>query len=124
MKQGNEGLREFTHRIRELFRLPEDVDISLTFGCKEPLSGQHLKLEGIGAFDAAVHVSRVKGRALPRVVRLACCDDCAHGQLRRGLLAGSHHPCMAVQGEGAPCTIMCRRPCGPAQWGLSEQHMP
>lgn len=44
---------------RELFRLPEDVDISLTFGCKEPMSGQHLKLEGMGAFDAAVHCASV-----------------------------------------------------------------
>ncbi len=34
VKQGSEGLNEFTTRIRELFRLPEDVDISLTFGCK------------------------------------------------------------------------------------------
>jgi hypothetical protein len=34
VKQGNDGLHEFTARIRELFRLPEDVDISLTFGCK------------------------------------------------------------------------------------------
>lgn len=59
VKQGNEGLSEFTNRIRELFRLPEDVDISLTFGCKEPMSGQHLKLEGIGAFDAAVHCASV-----------------------------------------------------------------
>ncbi len=59
MKQGPDGLQDFTHRVRELFRLPEDVDISLTFGCKEPLSGQHLKLEGIGAFDAAVHCASV-----------------------------------------------------------------
>ncbi|PNH05678.1 hypothetical protein TSOC_008028 [Tetrabaena socialis] len=59
VKQGPDGLTEFTLRIRELFRLPEDVDISLTFGCKEPLSGQHLKLEGIGAFDAAVHCASV-----------------------------------------------------------------
>lgn len=59
MKQGPDGLKEFTSRIRELFRLPEDVDISLTFGCKEPMSGQHLKLEGIGAFDAAVHCASV-----------------------------------------------------------------
>ncbi|KXZ51012.1 hypothetical protein GPECTOR_14g253 [Gonium pectorale] len=59
VKQGPDGLKEFTLRIRELFRLPEDVDISLTFGCKEPLSGQHLKLEGIGAFDAAVHCASV-----------------------------------------------------------------
>ncbi|EFJ46303.1 hypothetical protein VOLCADRAFT_46480, partial [Volvox carteri f. nagariensis] len=59
VKQGPDGLKEFTHRIRELFRLPDDVDISLTFGCKEPLSGQHLKLEGIGAFDAAVHCASV-----------------------------------------------------------------
>jgi hypothetical protein len=44
---------------RELFRLPEDVDISLTFGCKEPMSGSHLKLEGMGAFDAAVHCASV-----------------------------------------------------------------
>lgn len=44
---------------RELFRLPEDVDISLTFGCKEPMSGTHLKLEGMGAFDAAVHCASV-----------------------------------------------------------------
>jgi hypothetical protein len=46
-------------RNRELFRLPEDVDISLTFGCKEPMSGTHLKLEGMGAFDAAVHCASV-----------------------------------------------------------------
>uniref|UniRef100_A0A7S0RQR2 RING-CH-type domain-containing protein n=1 Tax=Chlamydomonas leiostraca TaxID=1034604 RepID=A0A7S0RQR2_9CHLO len=59
VKQGGDGLKEFTTRIRELFRLPEDVDISLTFGCKEPMSGQHLKLEGMGAFDAAVHCASV-----------------------------------------------------------------
>jgi hypothetical protein len=35
------------------------VDISLTFGCKEPMSGTHLKLEGMGAFDAAVHCASV-----------------------------------------------------------------
>jgi hypothetical protein len=59
VKQGDDGLAEFTAKIRELFRLPEDVDISLTFGCKEPMSGQHLKLEGTGAFDAAVHCASV-----------------------------------------------------------------
>eukprot|EP00879_Flechtneria_rotunda_P004060 GHRR01004303.1.p1 GENE.GHRR01004303.1~~GHRR01004303.1.p1 ORF type:complete len:398 (+),score=163.15 GHRR01004303.1:1263-2456(+) len=47
------------HACRELFRLPDDVDISLTFGCKEPMSGTHLKLEGMGAFDAAVHCASV-----------------------------------------------------------------
>eukprot|EP00775_Hariotina_reticulata_P013231 gene13231-13362_t len=59
VKQGPDGLDEFTGKIRELFRLPEDVDISLTFGCKEPMSGTHLKLEGMGAFDAAVHCASV-----------------------------------------------------------------
>ncbi len=59
MRQGNEGLKEFTARIRELFKLPPEVDISLTFGCKEPMSGHHLKLEGMGAFDAAVHCASV-----------------------------------------------------------------
>ncbi|KAL6759150.1 hypothetical protein V8C86DRAFT_1787232, partial [Haematococcus lacustris] len=59
VRQGDEGLHEFTTRIRQLFSLPEDVDISLTFGCKEPMSGQHLKLEGMGAFDAAVHCASV-----------------------------------------------------------------
>ncbi|KAI8471650.1 MAG: hypothetical protein J3K34DRAFT_227780 [Monoraphidium minutum] len=59
VKQGPDGLQEFQSTIRDLFRLPEDVDISLTFGCKEPMSGQHLKLEGVGAFDAAVHCASV-----------------------------------------------------------------
>ncbi|KAF8062971.1 hypothetical protein HT031_003810 [Scenedesmus sp. PABB004] len=59
VKQGPDGLCEFTGKIRELFRLPDDVDISLTFGCKEPMSGTHLKLEGMGAFDAAVHCASV-----------------------------------------------------------------
>ncbi len=59
MRQGDEGLKEFTTRIRELFKLPAEVDISLTFGCKEPMSGHHLKLEGMGAFDAAVHCASV-----------------------------------------------------------------
>jgi hypothetical protein len=52
-------LRGTLRARRELFRLPEDVDISLTFGCKEPMSGSHLKLEGMGAFDAAVHCASV-----------------------------------------------------------------
>lgn len=59
VRQGDEGLKEFTTRIRELFKLPTEVDISLTFGCKEPMSGHHLKLEGMGAFDAAVHCASV-----------------------------------------------------------------
>lgn len=59
VRQGPDGLAQFTTEIRNLFRLPEDVDISLTFGCKEPMSGQHLKLEGTGAFDAAVHCASV-----------------------------------------------------------------
>ncbi|MEW5300094.1 MAG: hypothetical protein WDW36_003049 [Sanguina aurantia] len=59
VRQGGDGLNDFTLRIRQLFNLPEDVDISLTFGCKEPMSGQHLKLEGTGAFDAAVHCASV-----------------------------------------------------------------
>ncbi|GAX77690.1 hypothetical protein CEUSTIGMA_g5133.t1 [Chlamydomonas eustigma] len=69
VKQGRDGLLEFTDRIRELFRLPEDVDISLTFGCKEPMSGQHLKLEGIGAFDAAVHCASVAAAERQQKIR-------------------------------------------------------
>mmetsp|Transcript_19037 Transcript_19037/g.32574 ORF Transcript_19037/g.32574 Transcript_19037/m.32574 type:complete len:591 (-) Transcript_19037:575-2347(-) len=59
VRQGDAGLSDFTSRIRELFQLPTEVDISLTFGCKEPMSGHHLKLEGMGAFDAAVHCASV-----------------------------------------------------------------
>lgn len=67
VKPGDAGLQEFTERIRQLFRLEDDIDISLTFGCKEPMSGQHLKLEGVGAFDAAVHCASVA--AAERAVR-------------------------------------------------------
>ncbi|KAG1675966.1 hypothetical protein FOA52_014210 [Chlamydomonas sp. UWO 241] len=69
VRRGNEGLSDFTNRIRDLFRLPEDVDISLTFGCKEPMSGRHLKLEGIGAFDAAVHCASVAAAERQQKIR-------------------------------------------------------
>lgn len=76
VKQGEAGLQEFQSQIRTLFRLPDDVDISLTFGCKEPMSGQHLKLEGTGAFDAAVHCASVA--AADRQQKLKKSSSCSN----------------------------------------------
>ena len=88
VKQGPDGLAEFQSKIRDLFRLPDDVDISLTFGCKEPMSGQHLKLEGVGAFDAAVHCASV-----------AAADR--QQKLRRSQSAGDVPAAAAAGGAGA-----------------------
>ena len=59
----------FTDRIRELFRLPEDVDISLTFGCK--VSGRLGARAGRRAGGSHRHVGR--GHAACRTLHDAIC---------------------------------------------------
>lgn len=61
---------EFTGRVRELFNLPEHVEIHLSFGCKEPgLSGQFLKLEGNSAFGAAVYCAALSAASRLETVK-------------------------------------------------------
>ena len=60
VRQGSDGLKEFTDKIRALFHLPDDVDVAcMSFGCREPMSGVHLQLDRIGAFDAWVHCAAI-----------------------------------------------------------------
>ena len=60
MRQGSAGLQDFTDRLRALFHMNGDEDIGLSFACKDPMMPDvHLRLDGIGAFDAAVYCASV-----------------------------------------------------------------
>ena len=43
---GPDGLHEFTKSIREKFGLTEDANINVSFGCREPLTGDVWWSEG------------------------------------------------------------------------------
>eukprot|EP00884_Botryococcus_braunii_P010559 jgi/Botrbrau1/19504/Bobra.0035s0005.1 len=53
------GLERFTNRIREIFGISEDNEMQLAFDCSDPLTGKLVKLNGAGAFAAAVHCATV-----------------------------------------------------------------
>ncbi|GMH45916.1 hypothetical protein BSKO_13879 [Bryopsis sp. KO-2023] len=63
VKAGADGLSDFTDTIRQKFELENDAAINVTFGCRDPLSGGFIKLEGQGAFNAAVHCAAVSAAA-------------------------------------------------------------
>lgn len=59
VKPGDEGAREFENEIRKLLRLPEEQEFDVIFHCKAPVTGDKLQLQGLNAFDAAVHCASV-----------------------------------------------------------------
>lgn len=56
---GAEGAKQFEVEIRKLLKLPESQEFDVIFHCKAPGSGDKLQLQGLGAFDAAVHCASV-----------------------------------------------------------------
>eukprot|EP00210_Caulerpa_lentillifera_P006476 g6188.t1 len=63
---GPDGLEDFTRSIKQHFGLKDDANINVSFGCREPLTGSYLKLEGHGAFDAAVHCASISAASRER----------------------------------------------------------
>ncbi|KAF8067382.1 hypothetical protein HT031_002430 [Scenedesmus sp. PABB004] len=55
VKPGPEGAKEFEVQIRRMLGLPEDQDFDVIFHCRAPGTGDKLQLQGLCAFDAAVH---------------------------------------------------------------------
>lgn len=42
VRQGRDGLENFTTAVREQFGLENDAAINVSFGCRDPLSGAQL----------------------------------------------------------------------------------
>eukprot|EP00775_Hariotina_reticulata_P011857 gene11857-12001_t len=55
VRPGEEGMKDFEVQIRKMLQLPEDQDFDVIFHCRAPGSGDKLQLQGLCAFDAAVH---------------------------------------------------------------------
>jgi hypothetical protein len=54
-----EGAKAFTNKIRELYGLDDDTEFDVVFHCKDPHSGDPVKIAGIKGYDAAVHCAKV-----------------------------------------------------------------
>lgn len=59
VKPGSDGAKEFEDEIRNLLRLPDGQEFDVIFHCKAPVTGDKLQLQGLSAFDAAVHCASV-----------------------------------------------------------------
>lgn len=55
VRPGEDGAREFENTIRSLLQLPPDQEFDVIFHCRAPNTGDKLQLQGLCAFDAAVH---------------------------------------------------------------------
>ncbi|KAF6253886.1 hypothetical protein COO60DRAFT_373109 [Scenedesmus sp. NREL 46B-D3] len=55
VQPGEEGAKEFEQQIRHMLALPEDQEFDVIFHCRAPGTGDKLQLQGLCAFDAAVH---------------------------------------------------------------------
>ncbi|KAK9865510.1 hypothetical protein WJX84_007725, partial [Apatococcus fuscideae] len=75
-QSGPGGYAAFEAEVRSIFGIEHDMDMNLIFDCAEPTTGSLLKLNGPGAFNAAVHCAKVS--AAKRLRR------CQAGQLQRG----------------------------------------
>lgn len=56
---GKEGLEDFKRHVREICDMSDNENISYTFGCKVPFTGEHLMLEGESSYNAALHCAKV-----------------------------------------------------------------
>jgi hypothetical protein len=55
VKPGSEGAKAFENEIRKMLQLPEEQEFDVIFHCRAPGTGDKLQLQGLCAFDAAVH---------------------------------------------------------------------
>lgn len=59
VRGGPGGYEKFVQDIRDMFAITEELDMHLAFDCADPVSGQLVKLNGSGAFQAAVHCATI-----------------------------------------------------------------
>jgi len=62
VKPGQDGAKEFENQIRRLLQLPEDQEFDVIFHCRAPGTGDKLQLQGLCAFDAAVHCASLSSK--------------------------------------------------------------
>ncbi|KAK9815830.1 hypothetical protein WJX72_010393 [[Myrmecia] bisecta] len=59
VRSGPGGYQAFVNDIRNIFGITDECEMNLTFDCADPATGQLLKLNGAGAYNAAVHCAAV-----------------------------------------------------------------
>ncbi|BDA48669.1 hypothetical protein COCOBI_12-3510 [Coccomyxa sp. Obi] len=59
VKGGPNGYSDFIRDIQSIFGITTEHDMQLAFDCADPISGQLLKLNGAGAYQAAVHCATI-----------------------------------------------------------------
>ncbi|KIZ03111.1 hypothetical protein MNEG_4852 [Monoraphidium neglectum] len=62
VQPGPEGAAAFERQIRSLLQLPETIEFDVIFHCRAPGTGDKLQLQGINAFDAAVHCASLSNK--------------------------------------------------------------
>lgn len=66
VQPGEDGAKAFEREIRRLLNLPEDQEFDVIFHCKAPGTGDKLQLQGLTAFDAAVHCASLSSGKQPK----------------------------------------------------------
>eukprot|EP00879_Flechtneria_rotunda_P004826 GHRR01005099.1.p3 GENE.GHRR01005099.1~~GHRR01005099.1.p3 ORF type:complete len:131 (+),score=39.63 GHRR01005099.1:428-820(+) len=69
---GEDGAKEFEQQIRKMLQLPEDQEFDVIFHCRAPGTGDKLQLQGLCAFDAAVHCASMS--SLPTASQQSAAD--------------------------------------------------
>lgn len=62
VQPGPEGAAAFERQIRSLLQLPEGLEFDVIFHCRAPGTGDKLQLQGLNAFDAAVHCASLSNK--------------------------------------------------------------
>ncbi|GBF96175.1 hypothetical protein Rsub_08923 [Raphidocelis subcapitata] len=62
VQPGPEGAVAFEKQIRSLLQLPEGLEFDVIFHCRAPGTGDKLQLQGLNAFDAAVHCASLSNK--------------------------------------------------------------
>lgn len=63
VQPGPEGAAAFERQIRSLLQLPEGLEFDVIFHCRAPGTGDKLQLQGLNAFDAAVHCASLSNKS-------------------------------------------------------------
>lgn len=63
VQPGEEGAKVFEREIRRLLGLDEAQEFDVIFHCRAPATGDKLQLQGLNAFDAAVHCASMSTKS-------------------------------------------------------------
>ncbi|CAL5223859.1 g6446 [Coccomyxa viridis] len=102
VKGGPNGYADFVKDIQSIFGITTEHDMQLAFDCADPMTGLPMKLNGSGAYQAAVHCATISAAKRIRMWQQ---------QQRRAPSSGLSSPAASSQIE-TPATPPRRNPGG------------